>query len=373
MTRTLSRPIVATGPSSLARRRASLWRAVILPLLALALPASAQVQAELTIGEQTGDFVLLGLRNGRLSCRPAHLPEGVEKEISADAVEEAHFDIQVDRIAVRDALRRGDWARAAAVLLTPCAKTLPFLSLPGNDAVEPVHAAGIYLMRAGESALTEEERVTQYRRARVLFTRLVEARWHFYGEVAALRAIQCTVELDELEEARLAIAKLREPKVGDGAHGLYWLVQGQLAAAGEDAVLACNAFSKTVTFDSKDPAVFAEALYGFARAHETLYREALAIPPDDETAAAKRRQGFNEVFRARDLYFECARLFPNRPSGQRALSDLRRLMDSGALDAKEQKDVSKVFFGMEEDMNATVAEFLAEREPPVEDEPGEDE
>ena len=96
-------------------------------------------------------------------------------------------------------------------------------------------------------------------------------------------------------------------------------------------------------FESKDIETFPDALLLSAVCHERL----------------------EHMHRARDVYFEVARLFKNTAWGDIARDRLVEVMKDERVLEPEPVNIAKVFFAIDEDMNAVVEEFLAETETQV--------
>jgi hypothetical protein len=61
-----------------------------------------------------------------------------------------------------------------------------------------------------------------------------------------------------------------------------------------------------------------------------------------------------EWYRARDVYYEIAKIFPFTDWSETAVRRLRFIMNGGLTREKEKVEVETVFFGLNEDMNKNV-------------------
>ena len=69
-------------------------------------------------------------------------------------------------------------------------------------------------------------------------------------------------------------------------------------------------------------------------------------------------------YRARDVYFEVAKLFPGTDWAEDAITRLEAVMASGKTSKKEASTAESTFFGLEEDMNALAEALIKERKTP---------
>ena len=65
-----------------------------------------------------------------------------------------------------------------------------------------------------------------------------------------------------------------------------------------------------------------------------------------------------EPYRARDVYYEVAKLFPDTEWAKSAREHLQFIMDKGLTKDKEKSDIEIVFFGLNEDVNAKATALL---------------
>lgn len=322
------------------------YRALFLAsaLMTVAATSFAEVNARLLAGESIREVVVLSVDRNQLTYRPKDVARGVSANMRLDEIRETRFDIEIDEGAVFDAARERDWERAAALILRAAAPTLPFLALPENDTVRPLFRAGNYLLRAGRQMeeLGDEEDTEairrRYEQALSIFDQVAKAEWLFEGELAALRAIECLIHLDRPLDAEARLRRVRVPVVDDGAYGLYQLVTARLHVAYSEWRDAIDALTHVVVFDNKNAGIFADALLLYGICHEEMF----------------------QVHRARDIYYEVARLFARTEWGEQAFDRLAFLMDNDLTAQDEPPRITRVFFGIEEDMNEKAQDLLNE-------------
>jgi len=321
------------------------FKLLLLMLTGLFLAAQslfAEVMAEVQTEKGYRQLMLIKIEEDTLIYRPRNVPKGVEASLALSEIKSANFKFEYDQAKVFEADSERNWVLAARIILEGTMATLPFLALPENNAIESVFQAGQFLERAahaherrGEEG-DKKKALKLYKQADKILDAVSKAAWSYLSEPAALKAIGCKVALGNLEEAARELRNARIPEPYDGAYGQYWLAKGRLRLAQGDARGACNAVAKTVVFDNKNIAVFPDALLFFGRCHEEI----------------------TEYHRARDLYYEVARLFTNTEWGHVAIERLEYIMKNGLTADKEKSNIAKVFFGVEEDMNAKSKELL---------------
>ncbi len=304
--------------------------------------AHAKITAEIRTEEGYRRLELIDISRGELNFRIEGAPSGVQSSIELDRVLTTIFDVEYDRSAVFAADRERNWVRAAGIILRSTSDTLPFLALPDNNAVEAVFRAGQYLERAannqymsGDPEQVEASRRTYEQAYRVLDA-VAKAEWSYLSEPATLKAANCQAMLGNMENARRIWRNAREPDPYDGAFGQYWLTKGRMLFQEGRVREAADALAKTVIFDSKNGPVFCDALLMLGQSHEQML----------------------EHHRARDVYFELARLFRRTEWGEKAIARLKYIMENELTAEDEPSEATRVFFALEEDMNALVEELL---------------
>lgn len=317
---------------------------MVIGLLSPLLSAHANITAEIRTEQGYRRLELIDISRGELNFRIEGAPSGVQSSIELDSVLTTIFDVEYDRAAVFAADRERNWVRAAGIILRGTSSTLPFLALPENNAIEPVFRAGQYLERAannqyisGDPEKVEASRRTYEQAYRVLDA-VAKADWSYLSEPAKLKAANCQAMLGNMENARRIWRNAREPDPYDGAFGQYWLTRGRMLFQEGQVRDAADAFAKTVIFDSKNGPVFCDALLMLAQCHEQML----------------------EYHRARDVYFELARLFRRTEWGEKAIERLKYIMENELTAEDEPTEAARVFFALEEDMNTLVKELLNE-------------
>ncbi len=329
-------------------------------LLAAGLGASAQTNAPAKPAAPEGVLVRLGKegeairevilvkREGpEIYFRMTNSPPGVMSSFKVEAFDDAEFKVVVPEEKAYAASTQRRWAQAAALLHGALAPTFPFLDLRENNATEPVMAAARYYLRAaqqafkrGEAGRPEAEKWYGY--AHALFTAAGRsANWHPYGESSVIRAQMCLIEIGRLDEAAKGLAAAREPAPGDASYGIFWLAKARLLYAQEKPRDALDAAVQSVIHENKDVETFPDALMLAAQCYEDV----------------------NEPHRARDVYYEVARLFTGTDWGDEARLRLKFIMENGMTASGEDPNIAGIFFGTEEDMNALANKYLKESEP----------
>jgi len=313
------------------------------------------VTVRITAGGVTREVTLVGRTKTRLAFTEGSSPYGTRRLLDRTQVEYAWFDLVIDDYELNKDLRRRNWRGAARRLLPAVKPALPYLDLPNNNAASFALQVGDYLMRDAERAFllaaTEEEEkaaLDTYRSAYAVLRYAGRADWYSGGLIASLKSYQCLLALGKPKTARLYLQDFAEPIEGDAAFGLYWLLTAELAAESGDFRKAMGAAVKSLCFETKDVDTFPDALLLSARCYEEL----------------------QEWHRARDVYYEVARIFPKTDWSDFARRRLAFIMAKGLTAAEEETPIENVFFGLKEDMNGLVTELLARREEEA-DEPAE--
>lgn len=302
----------------------------------------AEVEAEVETEKGYKKLVLKEIEDGSLVYRPPDVERGVEASLALEEIRSVRFELDYDSTEVFKNEQERQWVKAARGILESTMPTLPFLALPENNAVEPAFRAGQLLERAAhayerrgdEGDATRAQKL--YKQARQVLNAVGRAEWNYLSEPAGLKAVGCKVALGDIDSAEKELKKKREPDPYDGAYGQYWLTKARLLFAQGEVRPACNAVAKTVVFDNKNSMIFSDALLFFGRCHEEM----------------------TDFHRARDIYYEVARLFTNTEWGKIAVQRLEYIMDNDLTAEKEKSNIAKVFFGIDEDMNEKSNELL---------------
>lgn len=257
-------------------------------------------------------------------------------------VESVDFRVAFDETAYQRALLARNWAAAAGTLLPAVTPLIPFLDLKDNNGAEMASACGVAMIKAADAAArakaAEAEKIkAAYLDACRIFRAVADSDSFAGAEAARIRAALCLVLAGDSRGAAKELEAAREPEVGDAAFGLYWYTQSRLRLAAGDARGGMRAAVKSLSFENKDIDVFPDALLLSARCYEELL----------------------EWHRARDVYYEVAKLFPGTEWGEAAKARLAFVMEKGLTKAKETSAIENVFFGINEDMDARSQGLLA--------------
>jgi len=271
----------------------------------------------------------------------------------------AQFEIEYDRYEVAKAVRMNDWPGAVRILLPVVKPLLPYLAMPENNAADLALEMGTYMMRAagrtartaGNDAAKRDLAQKQYDAAYDIFKDCARVQWSSVGQVGVLKGCRCLLAMNKPNTARNYVNQIAEPVPGDAAFGHYWLIQGELEYRAAHYREAMDAALKSVCFESKDVETFPDALLLSARCYEELL----------------------EPYRARDVYYEVAKLFPRTDWSAAAVDRLKVNMDQGRTKEKEKSAIENAFFKTSDDMNKLVAQLLKDVEKPPASEEDEEE
>jgi hypothetical protein len=301
------------------------------------------VSAFLRVGGVEDKVTLIGRAGSKVIFTPEN--STMRRELKLEEIESTYFDgIKVDRYELMRAIERRDWVAAVGILLPPLKPYFAYLDLPGNNVAQEVLNVGDYMMRAAQYNLraeaTEQERQLakkQYEEAFEVLKQASKAEWCSVGIIARLKCLKCVLELGKPKTARAFFEKITPPAPGDAAYGLYWLLKAELDVNAKDYRAAMEAAVKSLCFENKDIDTFPDALLISARCYEE----------------------FLEWHRARDVYYEVARIFPNTDWADLATERLRYIMKNKLTEKEEEVEVQEAFFALKEDMNKLANSYLA--------------
>lgn len=303
--------------------------------------ASAEAPAELYLRGRYVRVLLLERDETQLAYRLPDAPAGVQVTVPLTDVEEAQFALEPYVDSLIEYVDAGDLVRAGRLLYRTVQPFIPFLDLPYNNAVEPAQQAAWYLIRTGRDMDDPRQARRFFQMAENIYRNLGQADWSPWSQAAQIRVAQCLLYQGEYAAAQAELDGLGTPAPRDGTYGLYWLVRGEWAQVHDDWATALAAATRSVAFESKDVGSFPDALLLSAQGFE----------------------GMGEYHRARDVYYEVARLFVGTEWAEEAVTQLHTLMESGQTLEAEEIAVEDVFFRLnQEDMNEVVTTFLEEHE-----------
>jgi len=307
---------------------------------ATATPAASAppgVTARIRVDEkerETKDVEFVGREGDKLFYRQQGGPREASTTLSAATLQEVEFDLHFDDAALGDARITRNWSTIAALLYPTTVPLLPYIDLKENNAADLALELGASMMRAAAAARakgTDTNKVDRlYTEARRVLVAVSGATWFPGADTARLHAIQCLIAMGELKQAARELKDARSPDVGDNAYGLYWFVEANLRLARGNTRTAMDAVVKSLVFEDKDIDTFPDALMLSGRCYEDLL----------------------EFHRARDVYYEVARLFTKTEWETAARQKLQSIMDRGLTKVKEVSAVENVFFGTDEDMES---------------------
>ncbi len=268
--------------------------------------------------------------------------------IPLSSIQEIEFALGYDPAAVFRAVRSRQYVRGAELITAGLRPLLPYMDIAPNNAVLPLFEASDYLLKQAVILSREgkqEEAASIFRRALVQFRVLASLKWFERASRSELLMIQCMLQLGETDKAGEVLDQATVPDESDSEAGLYWLTQARLRYDTQRLHEALDAAVKSSVYESKDINTFPDALLLTARCYEDML----------------------DFHRARDVYFEVARLFMNTPWGDFARARLDFVMTSGLTKEAEEANITKLFFETEEDMDKLAMDFLDRTRQPAAD------
>lgn len=306
---------------------------------------SLPVSVYLRVDDKTSEVTLVGRTDKVITYVPGTSKVGVRRQLEITKVESAYFKFKYNYIQVLRHVQMLQWSEAVKVMLPILQPSLPYLDLPNNNALERVLEVGDYMMRSAEQTLrtggyddaeAQAQAREMYKAAYHLFQYAGRGNWSAAGLVGLLKSYKCLVALDKPATAARYFQRLPEPAPGDRAYGLYWLLKAELEWVKKDYRAAMQAAVNSLCFDNKDIDTFPDALLLSAQCYEEM----------------------QEWHRARDVYYEVARIFPATDYAAMSIKRLRFIMAKDLTAGKEKIPIEYVFFRYKEDMNEAVTDLL---------------
>lgn len=272
-----------------------------------------------------------------------HVAKFRKLKIPITEIQSANFLTDYDPYQVRVMERKQEYSQAASQIIRDVAPALKYITLPDNNLVDPLSdAAYLYLKAASvyddkkSPEYDKKKAQEEYAKAYRVFNKITQAEWYYGAQLAELNTIFCNIRMDKLDVAQKEFAKIEEPVLGDAAYGLYWLIDAQLKFHNKKFNEALDSVVKSIVFDSKNINTFPEALLLSAYCYEDML----------------------DNYRARDTFFEIAKLFQGTPEGEIAFSSIQFIRSKKLTDTTEDVGLEKVFFDSIEDMNKKVDDFI---------------
>ncbi len=289
---------------------------------------------------------LIGIGKDKLAYANREQPTVLQGVVPLESVQRAQFELEMDYAELAKAENTRDWVGVYRVLNAGLAPAMPYLVLPDNNAADWVmQMAGVMMRIAarGEREGDGEEaraRVTkQYEAAYNVFKQLAAIDWSPIGTLSVIKGSQCLLKIGKPKTAQFYLDEMPEPMPGDASYGSYWLTQGLLAAQRGESRKALEYAILSVAFEDKDIESFPDALMLSALCYEEQ----------------------EEWYRARDIYFEVASLFPNTDWADDAAGRLETILKNRQTEEEEESVIENVFFAVEEDINELGRKLLRDR------------
>jgi len=302
-------------------------------------PASTVILAVLHHDKNTLDAELVGRQGNKLFYREQGGPKEASLTMSLDKITGIDFEFKFEDDTFSRALSTRNWSVVAATLWPMVTPLMPYLDIKDNNAVSYAYTLANAMVKVADGfrkTRTDDKASRLYIEADKLLNSLAAAEWFEDADSARLKAVLCQIALTNYPQAELQFKAAHVPEIGDAAMGLYWYTQAILKQARGETRNAMNAVIRSLVFENKDVDVFPDALMLSGRLYEALM----------------------EPYRARDVYFEIAKLFPDTEWAKSARERLQYVMDKGLTKSKEKSDIEVVFFGLNEDVNARATAFL---------------
>lgn len=302
------------------------------------------INATLTATQRSGkneslDVELVGRQGNKLAYREKGGPKEASLSIELASVVSLDFDLQLEADPFSRALANRNWTVVATSLWPVITPLLPYLDITDNNAAGLAYTMGSAMIKVADGhrkANAEDKARRLYVEAYKVLEILAKAQWFEDAESARLKGVLCLIAITNYPQAEAQLKAAQTPEIGDASWGLYWYAQAVLKVARGDMREAMNAVTRSLAFENKDIDVFPDALLLSARLYEDLL----------------------EPYRARDVYYEVAKVFPDTEWSATAREHLKYIMDKGLTKDPEKSSVEVVFFGLNENVNTKVTALL---------------
>jgi tetratricopeptide (TPR) repeat protein len=315
--------------------------------------STSPIKAWIWRGRESHEVTLIGYTEDEVVVAGA-VPNAPGGRILLSQITRARFDLEYDAYEVGKAVRLNDWSGAVRILYPVVKPGFSYVVIPENNVAELAMNVGTYMMRAatktaraaGDDAGKQEQAQKQFEAAHEVFKSCARIQWSSAGPVAVLKGCRCLLAMNKTKTAQFHVNQLAEPMPGDAIFGHYWLIRGELEYRAGRFREGLDAALKSVCFENKDAETFPDALLLSARCYEELL----------------------EPYRARDVYYEVARLFPRTDWGAVAVDRLKIIMEKGLTRDSEKSPIENIFFKTSDDMNKLVKQLFADLEKPPQEE-----
>ena len=307
------------------------------------IEATAPIKATLMVGGKVAKVKLVGRADTKVAYQEIRTGATPTRLLPRESIEDCFIELDLKRNELDEIVVKRQWMTAASMVLGAVKPSLAYVDVPRNNIAELVLRTGDYIMRSADldmrTAQTEAAEAAvqkKYEAAYSILKHAAQATWSSDGTIARVKSIKCLLELKKPKTAKHYFEQIDEPFPGDAAYGVYWLVKAEIETHNKDWRAAMDAAVKSLSFESKDIDTFPDALLMSARCYEEL----------------------QEWYRARDVYFEVARLFSKTDWADLAIARLAFIVDQELTVEEEDRPIENVFFHFTEDINALVADLL---------------
>ena len=304
------------------------------------------VTAKVRSGKRIKNITLVGRDGDEVIFTESDTGVGVRLSLGVDKIDEMTFALVYDPSDIYKHIRHKDWNRAVRYLLPIVKPTFPYLDVINNNAVELSLDLGTYMLNGAEkrrnNAKTDEDFQMvkkQYVRAYEVFKTVAKASWTPLADMAELRRIECLLELKKPKTAAREFSYISEPDIPDISYGRYWLIAARLKLKQNKYREAMAAAVKSICFQNKDIDTFPDALLVSAQCYEEM----------------------QDWYRARDVYYEVARVFPKTEWSVISERRLKFIIKKGFVKQEEKSPIQNVFFGLNEDVNKLIEELFEKK------------
>jgi len=269
------------------------------------------------------------------------------KTIPIKSLEFINFEVGYSPYTVRVLEAQKKYIEAASEIIKKFTPAFKYISLPDNNIIDPLYDAGFLFLNAAlnfdnklSPSYDRKKAVQAYTNAYKVFRKIVSVKWSSDTQLADIYSIYCILRMDKYDIAEKKLEEFGEPEPGTQGYGIYWLADAIIKFQRGKKEEALDSAVKSIVFDCRNTYSFPHALLLSAFCYEDLL----------------------DNYRARDTYYETARLFEGTPEGEIAYKSLTFIREKKLTDEKEEIGLEKVFFDSAEDVNKKVDDYIAEAE-----------
>jgi hypothetical protein len=237
------------------------------------------------------------------------------------------------------------YSEAAEKIVNQISPAIKYINIPNNNIVDPLVDAAFLYIKAAETfsdknspEYNKSKAYKTYLKAYKVFKMITKAKWFEGLRSTKINIIYCILRMEKYDLVEKKMKEVKDiPEPEDSDYGTYWLIDAAIKFHKGMKEEALDSAVKSAVFDCKNIYTFPKALLLSAFCYEDILNN----------------------YRARDIYFETARLFFETPEGKIAFKSIQFIREKKLTEEPEAAGLEKVFFNSIEDVNKKVDEYIA--------------